>query len=69
MARAIATCAVLFCVMFGFAACGSESASSNGIEDGTYQVDVTLTGGSGRADVESPATVEVEDGSMTATVV
>ena len=37
--------------------------------DGEYSCDVTLEGGSGRATVESPATLTVADGKMTATIV
>ena len=37
--------------------------------DGSYQADVTLEGGSGRAGVESPAAVKVENGQAYATVV
>ncbi len=40
-----------------------------GIEDGTYTVDVTLAGGSGKASVESPAKIEVKDGTAYATIV
>ena len=36
--------------------------------DGTYTCDVTLEGGSGRATVDSPATLTVADGKMTATI-
>lgn len=39
------------------------------IADGTYTAEVTLTGGSGRAFVESPATITVKDGAVFATVV
>ena len=37
--------------------------------DGTYTCAVTLEGGSGRATVDSPATLTVADGAMTATIV
>ena len=37
--------------------------------DGTYTCEVALEGGSGRATVESPATLTVADGKMTATIV
>ena len=37
--------------------------------DGTYTCAVTLEGGSGRATVDSPATLTVADGTMTATIV
>ena len=39
------------------------------LDDGTYQVDVTLQGGSGRASVDSPTTLSVSDGAMTVTIV
>lgn len=39
------------------------------LADGSYLCDVTLTGGSGRASVESPAAITVADGTVTATIV
>ncbi len=39
------------------------------ITDGAYAAEVTLLGGSGRASVQSPATITVTDGEMTATVI
>ncbi len=39
------------------------------LEDGEYTADVTLTGGSGRASVSSPATVYVKNGQLTAEIV
>lgn len=39
------------------------------LADGTYRCDVTLTGGSGRASVESPAVVTVEGETVMATIV
>lgn len=39
------------------------------ITDGTYTVEVTLSGGSGRASVESPCGVAITDGTPTATIV
>ena len=38
-------------------------------EDGSYTCAVTLTGGSGRSTVESPAALTVADGAMTAVIV
>lgn len=38
------------------------------LEDGSYEVGVTLEGGSGRASVASPAPLDVEDGQATATI-
>lgn len=45
------------------------TAEDLGLEDGTYQVDVTLEGGSGRTTVESPAVVTVADGKVMATII
>lgn len=39
------------------------------VEDGEYTCAVTLTGGSGRASIESPAKIVVKDGRMTAVIV
>lgn len=39
------------------------------LKDGTYTVEVTLKGGSGKADVDSPAKLVVEKGSAVATIV
>ena len=39
------------------------------LADGTYTCEVTLQGGSGRASVDSPATVIVKDGEVTADIV
>lgn len=44
--------------------CGQKELS-----DGTYLVEVTLSGGSGRATVESPVKVVIADGQATATIV
>ena len=38
------------------------------LENGSYTIDVTLSGGSGRASVESPASLEVVDGTMRAEI-
>lgn len=48
-------------------ACAGESADT--LADGTYEADVVLEGGTGRATVESPASVTVKDGAVTATIV
>lgn len=39
------------------------------LEDGEYTADVSMTGGSGRVDIQSPADLKVEDGVCTATIV
>lgn len=44
------------------------TAGSLGLKDGEYTVDVVLGGGSGRASVESPAKLTVEDGSAYAEI-
>lgn len=45
-----------------------KTAADLGLADGTYLVNVTLEGGSGRASVESPTGITVKDGAVTATV-
>lgn len=45
------------------------TAADLGLADGTYEVQVTLEGGSGKAYVESPATMTVENGAAVATIV
>ncbi len=47
---------------------GTQGENADALEDGTYQIEVTLTGGSGRAEVLSPATLTVADGKATATI-
>lgn len=39
------------------------------LQDGIYQVEATLEGGSGRAYIESPAQITVKDGEMTAEII
>ncbi len=48
---------------------GLVTAESLGLADGSYLVDVALTGGSGRASVQSPATLSVKDGHAVAEIV
>lgn len=40
-----------------------------GLADGIYETEVTLSGGSGRASIASPATITIKDGSAKATIV
>ena len=77
-------CAALFAACI-FAGCSSASSSASAgkasaaasvavtdgvIQDaGTYTVPVTLEGGSGKASIQSPATVKANDNGMTATIV
>lgn len=39
------------------------------LADGTYTAEVSLSGGSGRASVESPAVIEIKDGKAEATII
>lgn len=45
------------------------TAESLGLEDGSYTVEVTLEGGSGKAAVESPCTIIVDAQNVTATII
>lgn len=45
------------------------SPESLALADGSYSVEVSLSGGSGRASVKSPALLEVQDGAATAQIV
>lgn len=47
---------------------GTAKPAETSLSDGTYQVDVVLSGGSGRASVTSPAKVTVKDHTATATI-
>lgn len=40
-----------------------------GLADGTYEVAVTMSGGSGKASIDSPAVMTVQDGQATARIV
>ncbi|MGI6217718.1 MAG: hypothetical protein ACOYIK_08925 [Coriobacteriales bacterium] len=59
-----------------FAVCGCSSSGtdatseiSNGtVADGSYTIEVALNGGSGKATIDSPTSLEVSDGTMTATI-
>ena len=45
------------------------TAESLSLADGSYTADVTLSGGSGRASVESPAALTVSGGKVTAKII
>lgn len=45
------------------------TAQQLGLADGAYTADVSLSGGTGRAQVQSPALLAIEDGAVTATIV
>jgi len=53
-------------IIFVSESIGKETLASVG--DGTYSIDMTLGGGSGRSTVISPATITVEDGKMVARI-
>ena len=55
--------------LFAFADGVITTAGSLGLADGSYTVEVALSGGSGRASVESPARLTVENGVATAVIV
>lgn len=39
------------------------------MKDGSYTIEVTMTGGTGRSQIKSPAELEIENGIMTAEIV
>ena len=58
---------ILICLLITavlFTACGPKE-----LTDGRYTLEVILSGGSGRASVDSPATILIEGGKITATIV
>ena len=61
-------CLVLALLLMLCAACKKEK-QPEGLADGTYRIDVTLTGGTGRAKIASPVELTVKDGQVTATLV
>lgn len=46
----------------------TQEGAADGLEDGSYTVELTFEGGSGKAQILSPATINVADGNVTATV-
>ncbi|MDO4804614.1 MAG: ABC transporter substrate-binding protein [Lachnospiraceae bacterium] len=59
---------LLFLLLMG---CGSDFTDPGflGLADGTYTVEVTLEGGSGRSSIASPAVLSVQDGKITAEII
>ena len=43
-----------------------DKAADTGLSDGTYDIDITMEGGTGKAYIKSPVSVTVKDGKMTA---
>ena len=64
--------AALFSLLIAFVLAGAivSPGFADGaiLDDGDYEIDVVLAGGSGRASVSSPTQLSVEGGEMTATV-
>ncbi len=46
----------------------NDSFDMNALADGTYTIELTMEGGSGRASIQSPAQITVADGAATATL-
>lgn len=66
--KRIVTCLLLVAALaLVLTGCGGNKTKT--LADGTYTVEVTLEGGSGKAGVESPAQLTVQDGAMTATLI
>ncbi|MBR5713527.1 MAG: hypothetical protein IKX58_01875 [Clostridia bacterium] len=59
----------LIILVLSLAVVGCSSNKNTAPKDGTYTVEVTLKGGSGKASVTSPATIVIADGKATATIV
>lgn len=57
--------AAVFCILFGALLTLGISA----LDDGEYQIEVIMEGGTGKVTMESPCTLTVADGVMTANVV
>jgi len=60
---------VMIVMIIGPGISGVVYASGIGLTDGTYEIEVTMSGGSGKAHVESPAVMNVRDGLATARIV
>lgn len=66
--KRIVTCVLVVAALaLMLTGCGGSKAKE--LADGTYTVEVTLEGGSGKSSVESPTQLTVQDGVMTATLV
>lgn len=47
---------------------GAQAEGADRLEDGTYSIEITFVGGSGKAEILSPVTITVTEGRVTATV-
>ncbi|MCI9024411.1 MAG: hypothetical protein HFG92_08215 [Dorea sp.] len=59
----------VFLVTVLIAGQAAAASSAGGLADGRYAVDVVLSGGSGKASVESPTLLEVKDGKYFAQII
>lgn len=66
--KRIITC-VLVVAALALMLTGCGGSKTKELADGTYTVEVTLEGGSGKSSVKSPTQLTVQDGVMTATLV
>ncbi|MBR0135111.1 MAG: hypothetical protein IJM18_02840 [Clostridia bacterium] len=67
MKRTVALILAVFTVLLLFGCAKTKPADKTA--DGTYTCEVKLSGGSGKANVESPAKIVIKDGKATATIV
>lgn len=58
----------LILLVAGLGGCGGSS-TNNKSKDGTYSIEVSLLGGTGKASIESPTSLTIEGDSMTARIV
>ncbi len=65
--QGLAVCLLSVFFLLSLWGCGAKKDDS--LEDGTYNVEVTLEGGSGRAMVVSPTQITVKNGKITATII
>ena len=64
MKRTIAILLSCLLICFLFTSCGKKE-----LTDGKHTIEVTLSGGSGRASIESPTTLVINGETLTATIV
>lgn len=57
----------VFCLAFCFLFCACGKTKQ--LSDGAYQIEVTLSGGSGRASIQNPADIRIDGDTVTATIV
>ncbi len=66
--RFVAILFIFVLLVAGLGGCGSLS-TNNKSKNGTYSIEVSLVGGTGKARIESPTTLTIEGDSMTARIV